>query len=267
MRMQSFVLAVAASAVLSVACVTSVAGLEFTIDELWFPGGPDSRWVYDTPDGGQITVAVVGGRDIGGKRYKDVRESVPFIGAFAETDPDPFLVFRAEDTYIRGYGATANGVFQEGFQEALAQAGWLDRNPKLRFSDDEEWNVVDLSDDEWTVMRVDAEAFAWGMKMRSSFEIQGRLISVVEVETDAGIFEALLVDYVHITEIEGNIERARFWTMWLSPGVGLVQLETGQGIATLAEYDITPDTVWTQQKAVRASNRLLTTWAHLKRML
>ncbi len=214
---------------------------------------------------GQITVTVIGGTDIGGKRYKVVEESEPFIGAFAGTDPDPFLVFRPGDTYIRGYGATANEVFREGFQETLAEAGWLNKDTNLQFSDDE-WSVVDLADDEWTVTRVDAEAAIHGIKVRSSLEILGRLISVVEVETDAGAFEALLVDHVHITDIEGDIERSRFWSMWLSPGVGLVQLETGQGISTLAEYDITPDTVWTDQKAVRASNRLLTTWGDLKRM-
>ncbi len=81
------------------------------------------------------------------------------------------------------------------------------------------------------------------------------------------MFEALLIDYVYINEIEEDVERARFWSMWLAPGVGLVQLETGHGMYTLAEYDITPDDiVWTQQEVVRVSNRLLTVWGHLKRM-
>ncbi len=97
MRRHISILALIAGLVLSVAFVAPVAGVKFTIDELWFPGGTGSHWVYNTPDGGQITVTVVGGTDIGGRRYKVVKESEPLIGAFIGTDPEPFLVFRPEE--------------------------------------------------------------------------------------------------------------------------------------------------------------------------
>jgi len=207
----------------------------------------------------------VGYRSIDGKTYRVIEESQTFIGILNGVDPDPFLVFRASgNDVIRGYGTKANKAFAEGFREAFVEAGYPRNSITMKFSDSE-WNLLETEGQEWAAMRVEAEARFMGAKVQGSFEIQSRLLYTEVVDTEAGEFEALVVEYLHETEVEGEVKRLKLCIMWLCPDVGLVKIRIGRDRVTLDEYHIKP-VMPVQEQGVGKFGKLCIAWAHLKRL-
>lgn len=236
----------------------------FTVADLWFPGGVGSYWVYNIPDG-QMTIRVVEYTTLGGRMYKVIEETEPLLASIAGTDPDPFLVFRAGGfDQIQGYGEGANEVMEEVLQEMFMEAGFPGNIIRVKFANNE-WILLDLraEDFEWTVMKANIEAQFLGAKVQGSFEIRGSAPWITDIETDIGKFETLSVDYLQITDIEGEVEKLRYCTMYLTPHIGLVQLRVAEEKAILAEYHLEPEQPPPKQ-AIKTSGKLLTTWAYLK---
>lgn len=246
-----------------------VFGQEILPADLWYPGGPDSYWIYETPSIGKVKATVVGEKRIDGKMYKVVEEDKFLVGALfgPEAVPAPFLTFRGvkEDgiSRIKGYGVAASKCSEEMVWEIFA--GFPKDSIKVDFGGNE-WLLLRgsvVGGRKWTVNETKVEVKFFGAKTTGSFMIEGRIPQMREVETEAGEFDTFVLDYTVVNEIQGDIKKMPLCTMWLAPEVGLVQLKIGDEIAKLVEYRITLP-VFPQQKVV-SFGRLYTTWAALKR--
>lgn len=209
--------------------------------DLWYPGGVGSRWVYNTPSSERVTTRVVENMEIGGKIYKAVRESEPLMSIMID-EPDPFLTFKkAEPDRILGYGKAANELFKEIFLDSFVEMGFDKANVSVQSVIDE-WVILEnlIEGHKWTVMKLSAILSFMGITVRGTIQIQGEILRMERTETIAGEFETFVIDYTMASEVEGEAEEQSLCTLWLSPNVGLIQLELDGDIAgSLIEYEIT----------------------------
>ena len=142
----------------------------------WYPGDINSYWVYNDYSFVQVTATLVGNIEFNGKEYKVVEESQPFLGTLStKPDPDPFLVFRYENTtdQIQGYGVAVNKHIERTLTSLFTEAGIpeeiIDMQPPL-----DEWVLLKtpIVGHRWTVMRFYLEATSYDEKVSGFFEIE-----------------------------------------------------------------------------------------------
>lgn len=213
----------------------------------WYPGDINSYWVYDVSSITRSTATLAGKIEIDGREYKRVvEEGWSLIG------DGPFLIFRHRDTpnQILGYGVDKNESYEELVIGACIEAGF-----PLEFLDiqgpSDEWVLLESPavGQGWTVMKLEFQyAPSFSTRGTATIKIQASIPRTEKVKTEAGEFEAFVVDYtlnysivliVDWQVIDKETDEEPLATMWLVPNVGFVKMVINDTIGTLVEYDIT----------------------------
>lgn len=209
--------------------------------ELWYPGGIGSYWIYDTTSG-QTKARVLGNVVLGGITYKSIAEDEQFMSMISDQNGKeigPFLTFRIDNSgRVLGYGSAINKGLKETVLQVFIDEG-LGDIVQVQIGSDE-WIILEETTigNTWNVMSLKARADLQGISMTATFSIKGEIVKKENLKTKAGEFDAIVMDYSFLGEVDGDISEDPFITAWVSPNVGLIQMRYSDIDGSLIKYNV-----------------------------
>ncbi len=225
----------------------------------YYPDTIGSRWVYRNPSGFEWAREVTGKRAIGDQVYHVFSYNPPL------EDPEfDFLTtpsYRVTRNYVQFFvGGEINQSVRknlsENLEELFAESGDVKVNVNAAAKNNLTFfRIPPAPGQKWDVlnMRISGSVIFRDLgNQRLNFEINwvitGMVVRREKVETVAGTFpDSFKVQYstkvTTTAEGEEDSTTEELETVWLAPEVGMVKIETENGVTELIEYDVKPAAV------------------------
>lgn len=225
----------------------------------YYPDTIGSRWVYRNPNGFQWAREVTGKRAIGDKVYHVFAYDPPLEDPEFDFHTTPS--YRVTRNYVQFFvGGEINQSVRKNLsanlEELFAESGDVkvtvnaaSKNDLTFFrippSPGQKWDVLNMQ----ISGRINFTDLNQRLDFKINWVIKGLVVRREAVTTPAGTFpDSFKVQYSTkvTTTVEGEKEEGtaeELETVWLAPEIGMVKIETENGVTELVEYDVKPAAV------------------------